>query len=79
MKIIFINSSATIPGNFYEANFDFRSQNLNVDKKVLIVTQSKQVIGYQKVSNINLIKKITEETIDGIKKEYYLFIGTTVK
>ena len=76
---IYINSSATIPGNFYEANFDFRSQNLNVDKKVLIVTQSKQVIGYQKVSNINLIKKITEETIDGIKKEYYLFIGTTVK
>jgi len=50
-----------------------------VNKKVLIVTQSKQVIGYQKVSNINLIKKITEETIDGIKKEYYLFIGTTVK
>ena len=73
---IFINSQATTPGNFYESNFDFKRQNFNINDKVLIVSQLKDVKVLKNLSNINFVEKITEETIDGIKREYYLFIGT---
>ena len=76
---IYINSLASVPGNFYEANFDYNKQSLNINNKVLIVSQFKKIKILKNLSNIDFIEKITEETIDGIKKEYYLFIGTTVK
>ena len=76
---IYLNSSANVPGNFYEANFDFKRQSFDINNKILIVSQSKEDKIFKNLSNINFIKKITQETIDGLKREYYLFIGTIVK
>ena len=76
---IYLNTSATIPGNFYEANFDFKKGNFDVNNKILIVSKFKEVKIFKNLSNINFIEKITEKTIDGLKREYYLFIGTIVK
>jgi hypothetical protein len=68
-----------VPGNFYEANFDFKNQIFDINNKILIVSQFKEDKIFKNLSNINFIEKITEETIDGLKREYYLFIGTIVK
>ena len=76
---IYLNSSTNVPGNFYEANFDFKKQNFDINNKILIVSQFKEDKIFKNLSNINFIEKITEETIDGLKREYYLFIGTIVK
>jgi hypothetical protein len=68
-----------VPGNFYEDNFDFKKQSFDINNKILIVSQFKEDKIFKNLSNINFIEKITEETIDGLKREYYLFIGTIVK
>ena len=68
-----------MPGNFYEANFNFKKQSFDINNKILIVSQFKEDKIFKNLSNINFIEKITEETIDEHKKEYYLFIGTIVK
>ena len=76
---IYLNTSANVPGNFYEANFDFKRQNFDINNKILIVSQFKEDKIFKNLSNINFIEKITEETIDGLKREYYLFIGTIIQ
>ena len=76
---IYLNTHATVPGNFYEANFDFKRQNFDINNKILIVSQFKEDKIFKNLSNINFIEKITEDTIDGLKREYYLFIGTIIQ
>ena len=76
---VFLLNQNKIPGNYYEANYNFNSQLYNIKDKVLLVSQNKREQNYKNLSDFNLIKKISIKTVNNIKRVYYLYTINIVK
>ncbi len=73
---IFIKTNSLIPGNFYEANFNYDLINKTKGEKILIVKNVPDVTeNYYDLHEIKLIKSITTKTIKNLKRTYYLYAG----
>ena len=73
---IFLKTKNTVPGNFYEANFNYDLINKTKGESVLIV---KNVSGFENntynFDRIKLLKKISSNTVKNLKRTYYLYAG----
>ena len=78
-KNIFLISNSKVPGNFYEAKYNFNSQLSNIGDKVLLVSHNKNKQTYKNLSDLNLLQKISVKTIDKIERKYYLYTANIVK
>ena len=76
---IFLINRSEVPGNFYEANYKFKSQLFNIGDKVLIVSHNKKKQAYKNLSNFSLAQKISIKTVDKIERTYYLHTNIVVK
>ena len=73
---IFIKTNSLIPGNFYEANFNYGLIIKTKGEKILIVKNVPDVTeNYYDLHEIKLIKSITTKTIKNLKRTYYLYAG----
>ena len=76
---VFLMSKNETPGNFYEANYNINSKLFNIEDKVLLVSKSKKAAPNEAWSNFNLLQKISLETVDDIKRTYYLYTANIIK
>ena len=74
----FIKTESIIPGNFYEANYNYKySQNSQGDK-ILIVRNSPDLDddSYENLDDIKFVKSISSNTVKELKRIYYLYEST---
>ena len=75
---VFIKTESIIPGNFYEANYNYKySQNSSGDK-ILIVSNSPNLEdgSYDNLDEIKFVKSISSNTVKELKRIYYLYEST---
>ena len=72
---IFLKSESLKPGNFYEANYNYSNRQFHSGKNVLIVSTKSEIYNYPNLTNIELLDKISVNTIKDIYRTYYLFTG----
>ena len=75
---VFIKTESRIPGNFYEANYNYKySQNSSGDK-ILIVSNSPNLEdgSYDNLDDIKFVKSISSNTVKELKRIYYLYEST---
>ena len=75
---VFIKTESIIPGNFYEANYNYKySQNSSGDK-ILIVSNSPNLEdgSYDNLDDIKFVKSISSNTVKELKRIYYLYEST---
>jgi len=75
---VFIKTETIIPGNFYEANYNYKySQNSSGDK-ILIVSNSPNLEdgSYDNLDEIKFVKSISSNTVKELKRIYYLYEST---
>ena len=73
---IFIKTNSLVPGNFYEANFNYDLINKTEGEKILIVKNIPDIneTNY-KLNEIKFIKSITTKTVQNLNRTYYLYVG----
>ena len=76
---IFLITQNKVPGNYYEANFNFYDQFLNIGDKILLVSKSKEKQSYKGLSDLRLTQKISIKTIDKNERTYYLYTASVVE
>ena len=65
-----------VPGNFYEANFNYDLINKTKGEKILIVKNiSNLTENTYGLSEIKLIKSISTKTVKNLERTYYLYVG----
>jgi 4-amino-4-deoxy-L-arabinose transferase-like glycosyltransferase len=75
-KKIFIKTNSLVPGNFYEANFNYDLINKTKGEKILIVKNiSNLTENNYGLSEIKLIKSISTKTVKNLERTYYLYVG----
>jgi hypothetical protein len=76
-KIYFKTSSIT-PGNFYEANYNFKNSQKSLGERILIVSNSPNIEThkYGNIYNVKFMEAISSNTVKDLKRVYYLFEGT---
>ena len=76
---IFLITQNKVPGNYYEANYNFENQFSHIGEKTLLVSNSEKKQTYKILSDITLLQKISTKTIDKIERRYYLYTAIIVK
>ena len=73
---IFIKTNSSVPGNFYESNFNYNLINKTKGEKILIVKNVPNITetNYE-LNEIKLIKSITVKTVQNLERTYYLYVG----
>jgi hypothetical protein len=75
-KKIFIKTNSLVPGNFYEANFNYDLINKTKGEKILIVKNISNLMeNTYGLSEIKLIKSISTKTVKNLERTYYLYVG----
>ena len=73
---IIIKTNSKVPGNFYEANFNYDLINKTKGEKILIVKNiSNLTENNYGLSEIKLIKSISTKTVKNLERTYYLYVG----
>ncbi len=73
---IFLKTSNLVPGNFYEANYNYDLINKTKGEKILIVKNiSNFGNNIYKLEDIKLLKSISSKTIKNFERTYYLYSG----
>ena len=73
---IFLKTKSVTPGNFYEQNYNYNKANHKKDEKVMIIKRySNFENDFANLKDNKFIRKISTNTIKGLKRTYYLFEG----
>ena len=73
---IFLKTDSLVPGNFYEANFNYNLMNKTKGEKILIVkNETDMALNNYDLHEIKLLKSITTKTVKNLKRTYYLYAG----
>ncbi len=73
---IFIKTKSLIPGNFYEANFNYDLVNKTKGEIILIVKNDPSLTeNIYGLNETRLVKNITTKTVKNLKRTYYLYTG----
>jgi hypothetical protein len=75
---VFINTDSVIPGNFYEANNNYKYSQNSPGDKILIVRNSPNLEDhpYENLHDIKFVKSISSNTVKNLKRTYYLYEST---
>ena len=76
---IYLTNQNKVPGNYYEANYSFNLRHFNMGDKLLIISNNENKQSNEGFSDINLLRKISIETIDNIERTYFLYTANIVK
>ena len=72
----FLKTVNLVPGNFYEANFNYDLINKRKGEKILIV---KNISNFENITynldEIKLLKIISSKTVRNLERTYYLYVG----
>ena len=73
---IFLKSKSISPGNFYEQNFSYDKIKHNKGEKIMVIKRDLNFGNdFSNLTETKFIKKISTNTIKGLKRTYYLFEG----
>ena len=73
---IFFKADTLVPGNFYEANFNYNFTKKTKGEKILIVKNNSNLQNNTyRLDEIKLIKSITSKTVKNLERTYYLYVG----
>lgn len=75
---VFIKTESIVPGNFYEANYNYKNSRNSPGDKILIVRNSPNLEdnSYYNLNDIKFVKSISSNTVKDLKRVYYLYEGT---
>jgi 4-amino-4-deoxy-L-arabinose transferase-like glycosyltransferase len=75
---VFINTDSVIPGNFYEANNNYKYSQNSPGDKILIVRNSPNLEDhpFENLHDIKFVKSISSNTVKNLKRTYYLYEST---
>ena len=73
---IFLKTKSITPGNFYELNFNYDKTIHKKNEKIMIIKRDLNFGNdFANLTNTKFIRKISTNTIKGLKRTYYLFEG----
>ncbi len=73
---IFIKTNNSVPGNFYESNFNYELTNKIKGEKILIVKNNPDLTAKNYgINEIKFVKRINTKTIKNLKRIYYVYVG----
>jgi hypothetical protein len=75
---VFIKTNSVTPGNFYEANYNYKYSQNSPGDKILIVRNlpNLEVGSYDNLDNLKFVKSISSNTVKDLKRIYYLYEST---
>ena len=73
---IFLKTKSIFPGNFYEKNYNYDKKKHKKDEKIMIIKRDLNFGNdFANLTDTKFIRKISTNTIKGLKRTYYLFEG----
>ncbi len=73
---IFLKTQNISPGNFYEKNYNYDKTKHKKDEKIMIIKRDLNFGNdFANLTDTKFIRKISTNTIKGLKRTYYLFEG----